>query len=546
MSKRFKSNFTFGGSVAESDHLLSSAYWDNGDFDAIESHEDRRCFLIGRTGSGKSAAFQRLIEKYPQKVIRIDPENLSLPYILNIDAIHKMLDLGVHIETFMTTLWKHVIVVEILRHRYIINTPEQKQNILQSLMDNLKRDPAKIKALQYLDQFGDKFWCETDERVKQIADTLVQKIGATGGLDASISGIGIKGSGNMEETLTQESKQEIAAKYQRLINETQLPRLNEMLVILNNEILDSKQHFTYLVIDDLDKEWIDEKLANLLIRCLFQTVVDLQKVTHLKILIALRTNIFQQLNYGKQSRGGQEEKFRVLSLNLRWTINDLQNLLNIRADAASQYYQIDPPKSLSEMLPPVNKRSDNALSYILGHTLMRPRDAILFLNSAVREASGKDRITWDNIHVAEKTYSKERLLALRDEWKDPYLDIDKVLEKFRHKTARLSRDNISLVIDDITMVLAERDFLGQQWLEPICEPLYAAGSTQKTWFEQYGKLINLLYNISFIGIVKGGQGRASYSYENTESILHTSNLPENISFEIHPAFHRALDIVEEH
>lgn len=545
MSKRFKSNFTFGGPVAESDHLLSSAYWDNGDFDAIESHEDKRCFLIGRTGSGKSAAFQRLIEKHPQKIIRIDPESLSLPYILNIEAIHKMLDLGVHIETFMTTLWKHVIVVEILRHRYVINTPEQKQNILQSLMEKLKKDPAKSKALQYLDQFGDKFWCETDERVKQIADTLVKKIGTAGSLDASVSGIGVKGSGSIEETHTQERKQEVVAKYQRLINETQLPRLNEMLVILNNEILDSKQHFTYLVIDDLDKEWIDEKLANLLIRCLFQTVVDLQKVTHLKILVALRTNIFQQLNYGSQSRGGQEEKFRVLALNLRWTVNDLEHLLNMRAEVASQYYQIDPPKDLSEMLPAVNKR-DKALLYILRRTLMRPRDAILFLNCAVREAAGKDRITWDNIHLAEKTYSKERLLALRDEWKDPYLDIDKILEKFRHKTARLSRENITSVIDDTTMVLAEHNFLGRHWLEPMCESIYGVGSTKKTWYEQYGQLINLLYNISFVGLVKGGQGRPSYSYENTESILHSSDLPENISFEIHPAFHRALDIVEAH
>ena len=58
MSKRFKSNFTFGGVVAESDHLLSEAYWDNGDYDAIESKQDKRCFIIGRTGSGKSAAIQ--------------------------------------------------------------------------------------------------------------------------------------------------------------------------------------------------------------------------------------------------------------------------------------------------------------------------------------------------------------------------------------------------------------------------------------------------------------------------------------------------------
>jgi hypothetical protein len=428
MSKRFKSNFTFGGIVAESDHLLSEAYWDNGDFDAIESHYDKRCFIIGRTGSGKSAAFQHLQDKYPYKVIKIDPESLSLPYILNFNIIHQLMNAGVRLETFMKTLWKHVIVVEILRHRYPINTPEQKQNFLQSLMEKLKTDPVKIKALEYLNEFGDKFWCETDERVKQIADTLVQKINASGGLNANVLGAGVKASGGIEETLTQEIKQEIAAKYQKIVNEMQLPRLNQMIVILNNEILESPQHFTYIIIDDLDKEWVDESLAILLIRCLFQAVVDLQQVQYLKILVALRSNIFQQLNYDKQSRGGQEEKFRGLALDIRWTVNDLRGLLNTRAAVASRFYEIDPPKTLSEMLPNVNKRSENPLSYILNRTLMRPRDAILYLNACVREATGKDKINWENIHQAERPYSNERLLALRDEWKDPTLGSTKSLK----------------------------------------------------------------------------------------------------------------------
>jgi len=76
MASKFRSNFTFGSPLAESDHLLSTAYWDNGDFDAISSHVDFHSFIIGRTGSGKSAAFRLLEEKFPGKVVRIIPENL--------------------------------------------------------------------------------------------------------------------------------------------------------------------------------------------------------------------------------------------------------------------------------------------------------------------------------------------------------------------------------------------------------------------------------------------------------------------------------------
>jgi len=411
-------------------------------------------------------------------------------------------------------------------------------------MEKLKTDPVKVKALEYLNEFGDKFWCETDERVKQIADTLVQKINASGGLNANVAGAGVKASGGIEETLTQETKQEITAKYQKIVNEMQLPRLNQMIVILNNEILESPQHFTYIIIDDLDKEWIDENLAILLIRCLFQAVVDLQQVKYLKILVALRSNIFQQLNYDKQSRGGQEEKLRGLALDIRWTVNDLQDLLNTRAEVASRFYQIDPPKTLSEMLPNVNKRSGNPLLYILNHTLMRPRDAILYLNACVREATGKDKINWENIHNAERTYSNERLLALRDEWKDPYLGIDKVFEKFQQKLARMSETDITEVLDEIALLPADKNFSGSTWLTTMCEPIFAAGSAKKTWYETYGQLISLLYTIGFIGIAKGSQGRAQYSYENPGFAQFNGKLPENVYFEIHPAFRQALNILE--
>jgi hypothetical protein len=547
MPNKFKSNFTFGNVIAESDHLLADAYWDNGDFATIESYEDKRCFIIGRTGSGKSATFQHLIEKCPDKVVRIDPESLSLPYILNISVIHQLMNAGVHLETFMKTLWKHVIVVEILRHRYQINTPEQKQNILNFLMERLKREPGKAEAIKYLEEFGDKFWCETDERVRQIADTLVQKLNATGSLSASLLNAGAKSSGSIEETLTQETKQEITNKFQKIVNEMQLPRLNQMIVILNNTILDNRQNFTYLIIDDLDKQWVNDELAILLIRCLFQAVVDLQQVKYLKILVALRTNIFQQLNYDKQSRGGQEEKFRGLALDIRWTENDLQNLMSTRAEAASRYYKIDPPLTLKDMLPNPGKRPDKTpLSYILSRTLMRPRDAILYLNTCTREATGREKITWDNIYHAEKAYSNERLLALRDEWKDPYLGIDKVFEKFYHKSAKLSNTEITEILEDIALLIGDRNFLGKQWLETMCEPMYAATSVQKTWEEIYGTLIKLLYNVGFIGITKGPHGRPVFAYDDPGLTQINGNLSPNIYFEIHPAFRQALNIVDNH
>jgi len=65
----------------------------------------------------------------------------------------------------------------------------------------------------------------------------------------------------------------------------------------------------------------------------------MQAIQNLKVLVALRTNIFQQLQYGEKLRGGQEEKFRGLALDIRWTRNDLIGLMEERARAGLSLLQ---------------------------------------------------------------------------------------------------------------------------------------------------------------------------------------------------------------
>jgi hypothetical protein len=165
MAPRIKSNFRFGGPLAESDPLLEEAYYDNGDYAALEQFADHHRFLIGRTGSGKSAALRHLTQNHPGKIIRLAPEDLSLPYVTNLDILRRMSDLNVHLEPFFNALWKHVFVVEILRHRYSISTPEKQQNIFNMLLERFKQDEGKRVALAYLEEFGGSFWCDADVRV---------------------------------------------------------------------------------------------------------------------------------------------------------------------------------------------------------------------------------------------------------------------------------------------------------------------------------------------------------------------------------------------
>jgi hypothetical protein len=334
----------------------------------------------------------------------------------------------------------------------------------------------------------------------------------------------------------------LANKYQRIVNEAQVPRLNEMVTILSDDILDSDQHFTYLIIDDLDKQWVEEELSNTLVRCLLETVMELQKVKHLKVLVALRTNIFDQLGYEKQITG-QEEKLLSKVLHIEWTKKDLISLMQTRADAASKYYQIEPPKKLEEILPNERMNDMSPLDYILGKTLMKPRDAIIYFNFCIREAAGSERMTWDDIQKVELQYSLSRLHALRDEWKDPYLGIDKILECFQNKELRLDRRALGKILDEIALLVYDKKFPGTTWLTPLCEKIWELDDVPENWSERYRSLLELLFKISFIGIEEDAKKPTVYflSHAREESYL-LSILKTATHFEVHFSFRPALGI----
>ncbi len=526
---------------------MTESYVDNGDFAALESRTDRRCFVIGRTGAGKSAAFVHLRQRYPERVITIEPENLSLPYVTNIDVLQQLIDLDVRAEPFFRALWKHIILVEILRHRYKINSFEKQQNIMSWLKSLFEHDANKKMALEYLEKFGTKFWCDTDIRVKEIVDDFKHHVEVasrsvqTELVAGPVSGsVGVSGGSKRSTEAATQVRSEVRSRFQGVVNESQLPRLNQMIVILGETVLKSDQDFTYLLIDDLDRDWVDSRLTMTLIRCLFDAVIDLSRVRNLKILIALRSNLFAQMDYGSQLREYQEEKVRGLVVPIQWTGNDLKVMLDERIHVASRLVGFRPPLSIKELLPSERGPYGDPLEYLLDRTLMRPRDAIAFCNLALREGVGRRRLSWDHITSAESAYSRTRLDALRDEWKDPYTDIDKVCQQFRRAPVQMSRQEFSQRLDDVALLVADASFRGTPWLERMASPLWGSNSCTN-WMECYGDLARLLYEISFIGVSNSRDDEMRYSYD-VDFQSGDIRMDAEAAFSVHPAFHAALEI----
>ncbi|WP_144875955.1 P-loop ATPase, Sll1717 family [Microbacterium sp. 1.5R] len=535
---RIKAGFTLGGEQAEADPLAGHAFVESGLYEVIADRRDTRCFLIGRTGSGKSAALQHLEDTEPDHVIRISPEDLSLPYITDLQVIKYMDSLDVKLDLFWIALWKHVLLVEIIRHRYGVTSPETKQRFLTSLKERLIRQPGKQAALEYLEEFEGKFWIDADERVREITDRFTERLGADSSVATSLAPVSVKGSLSALTEQTTESRSEMADRYQRIVNETQLSKLNQMLTVLNEEILD-EANFTYIVIDDLDRDWVDERLSNDLIRCLFRTVLDMQRVENLKIVVALRSNIFQELDFG--ASGGQEEKFRALMLEMRWTGALLEEILDERVKLAAESSNL-PAKTFKDLTPHANNTRGNPIQYILQRTLLRPRDAIAFANQCFSVAAGKHRLSWDDIHAAERQYSANRLLALRDEWKQTYPGIDQVVLKFRGAPARMTRGEFQDRLDECMLLMTAPEFTGVRWMTDLSRAMWESSADTASWNELYQPLLSLLYRIGLVGCAISGSAAPLFFADDALLVESESTVDRCEWFHVHRMFHRALDV----
>ena len=536
-----KTGFTLGGEQAEADPLLEEAFYETGYYSVLESRRDARCFLVGRTGAGKSAALQHLEASNPERVIRITPENLSLPYITDLQVFRYLDSLNVNLDLIWIALWKHVLLVEIIRKRYNVNSQAAKQRFLAQLREKLSRDRGKQQALEYFDEFEGRFWCEADERVREITEKFTRDIEA----EAKLGGRAGIVTGSLGATISDHreaaSRSELADRFQRIVNSTQLARLNTMQDVLDEFILDD-QHYTYVVIDDLDRDWVDERLANDLIRCLFRSVLDMGNIEHLKLLVALRTNIFEELDFGKRS-GGQEEKFRALVLDVRWTEGDLTELLDERVRAAAVHDGL-PFAKMSELLPAANKARGNPMEYIIQRTLLRPRDAIAFANECLALGAGKARLAWTDIFSAERTYSHKRLLALRDEWKLTYPGIEDVYDMLRGAPSRMTRSALQARLEDMMLLVGESEFAGVRWLTDLSSQMWSP-SGGSAWFDLYQPLLRLLYRLGLIGCSLHGSARPIFFTDDELLLDSRANVEKMDYFFVHRMYREALEIATE-
>jgi hypothetical protein len=512
----FKKHMSIGDVDAENDgKFLRECFIDNGDFDVIEDTESPQSIIVGRTGVGKSALVEQLLYS-ANNVISIEPEELALKHISNSSILQFFEDLGVNLDVFYNLLWQHTFAVELIKFKYSITNIAESKSFLTQISQLIIGDKKKKQALNYLEEWGDKFWVSTELRIKEFTEKVESSLSA--GLKAKWNSLDF--SLGAKNNLTEEQRSELIHYGKTVVNDTQIQKLSKIINLLSEDVFNDPQNKVYIVIDRLDENWVDDELRYKLIRALIETIKKFRKIEPVKIVITLRTDLLDRVLEKTRDSGFQLEKYRNLFLKVGWNRAQLQQLLDKRINFLLKHKYTNSEVCFSDIFPNTIEKI-TSIDYVLDRTLLRPRDSISFVNTCLTEAQGKSEITGSTIKNAEQDYSKERRESLEYEWfvehsqLSTYIDILHDKRK-SFKVSEIDSDILEVLILQLSgLSLLYEDNIIQN-AKQYMKSDYPLTVTIMTKFKK--NLLFSLYKVGAIGIKINGKSSVKWIHDKTQDL----------------------------
>ncbi len=530
-----KQNFKIGELDAESDTLLlESCFIDNGYYNRLIDVKDTASIIVGRTGAGKSALLYKIsssVEKYK----KLDPNDISIKFLEHSDIIKFFDGINVHLDMFYKVLWRHILIMELLKIRHGIKNESETNNFFSSLTNSFRKDEVKKKAIEYFREWGDKFWINTDTHLKEITNKLERDVKASFG--GKLHGIGFNAEG--AQKLSEEEKTEVRKRATEVVNNLQIQKLNEILDLLSETSFNDSQKKYYIIIDQLDEDWAESKTRYKFIRALIEEIKVFRRINNIKIIVALRKDLLNSVFNSTRGSGFQEEKYESYILDIKWTADQLTELVKKRVSEVYKKQYTKDDVTIEDIFPTPKggKRGMLPLDYIIERTLYRPRDILQFVNEAFNIAYNRERISWSSIHQAEAIYSTKRLRSLKEEWSDIYPSFEQTVEILRNLPVRFTRGSISqATLDHITSELSIEDtndscaIIAKQVLNSQARPS-----------DVLNEILMCLYTLSVIGFKISSTEKYKWSFINSVPVSKNEIKRAN-DIKIHKMLHKALDI----
>ena len=544
---KFRKTDTIGTASAEDDlEFLQTCFVETDEYEVLKDKGDIRQIVLGRTGSGKSALFEYLKLEHADRVISIEPQELALTHVSNSSVIKYFSDLGVNLDPFYKLLWRHVLTVEVLRKHFESHTNDEKGSpwkyIIERFSNQTREDKDAKQAVQYLKEWGEKFWEETEYRVKEITTKMENDLTNQFGLDLKTKVLTGKASSQKKSLLSDEEKIEVQNRGQQVVSKAQVQDLSKVRGLLES-VLPDRQKYYYVLIDRLDENWVEEGLRYRLIMALLDSVKEISRVPNVKVLVAIRRDLLDSVFrlVREAGAGFQEEKYQSLYLPLQWSDKKIIEILDKRVDAlVARRYEKRRQVTHRDLLP---KTIDKIpIRKFIADRATRPRDVISFFNKCIEAAEGKPRVNVDTLKRAEGEYSRQRLRALGDEWSADYpglLDFVTILKK-RPPSFVLSQVIYNDISELCLKLVIEYDHTAKDsgilrgQARNVADGLVEVNDFKRTLFEVF-------YKIGLVGLKLESFQSASWVDELGQGVS-TSEINDSTGVVVHPTYWRSLGI----
>lgn len=531
-----KKGIRLGELDAEADaDLLSSCFYDNGQIQELLDVGSPRSILLGRTGSGKSALIFKISSEVEHSSI-LDPNDISVRFLEHSNIIQFFNELGVKLDLFYRILWRHLLTVELLKLRYSLRNESENTSFLGRINEWAQRDSVKQRALDYFREWGDRFWLETDEQLRELTTKFTEDVKAK--LGAKYSGVDISLEG--ARLLSDEMRTEIRSLATQVVSGIQIKRLNEVLELLAENAFEDKQKSYYVLIDKLDEDWAETETRCRFIRALIEETKSLRKIPQVKIVTALRRDLLDLVFDRTRDSGFQEEKYEAYISRITWTKTDLKQLLERRVSEVYRRQYTSRKVSFSDIFPPAEKHGTGMPGdYIVERTMLRPRDAIQFSNECFQLAVDRPRISWRVVYAAEANYSQKRMKSLNEEWGEFYPCLESTIEVLRGLETPFTR---SAITTQRLELLAEEihDKNDKDPCVEICKKLYTP--KERTSYSDFlTRIIISLYHVGVIGVKISTLDTYIWSHID-QPRLTTSEAKRINSIKVHKMLRHGLEI----
>ncbi len=508
---QFKNNDQIGSLDAETDNFLSSCFLESSVYDTLKRFEAKdadsvKRIIVGRTGSGKTAILKMLEEDADiKKCAKIEAESTVFEHINNNVFISKLASSNVDLRVFYKSLWMHVLLVKVIETVY----PNEQTFVdkIYSLTVSRKRRYNLELAREYIENYQDSFF--NDKIVSEITDKFQNEVGGSLGSKDTFWSVNFKASEEQVEKIQRETA--------RYVSSNLLKKQRELINFITEDSSDETQSRIIISIDDLDKSWLSNSSIRYdFINALLDAFKELINVRSVKILISIRTDILMGI-YNTNLR--QEEKDRSLIVPIEWSRRELTEILDKRISYLVMHkYATKKEVKFSDIFN-FEVKNKNASDYILDRTMLRPRDAIDFVNFCLMQGDGRTSLNEDMIIEAEERYYASRKAALNKEWMSQY-------------------KNVLKYIDAISMVASNKFKIDELNRDEIQNFLIESSSIDSADDEKIAtdirSLVNVWFTIGIVGIEKT-KTLTVYSSFDKPSLDITDY---NKTFVIHPLFYR--------